>query len=92
MFAVVVHVRIAPGQVDSSREELKNQVIPRVRQAPGFVKGYWTASADGTNGDSMVVLKTKQDADQAAGMVRNSPPPKGVTIEKVEVREVVAEA
>lgn len=92
MFAVVVHVRIASGQVNSSRDELKNQVIPRVRQAPGFVKGYWTASADGTNGDSMVVLKTKQDAEQVAALARNSPPPAGVTIEKVEVREVIAEA
>lgn len=92
MFAVVVHVRIASSQVDASREALKNQVIPRVRQAPGFVKGYWTASADGTNGDSMVVLKTKQDAEQVAAMARNQPPPAGVTIEKVEVREVVAEA
>jgi hypothetical protein len=67
MFAVVVHVRIASGQVDSSREALKNQVIPRIRQAPGFVKGYWTASADGTNGDSVVVLKTKQEAEQLFG-------------------------
>ena len=78
--------------MDASREAFKNQVIPRVRQAPGFVKGYWTASADGTNGDSMVVLKTKQDAEQVAAMARNQPPPAGVTIEKVEVREVVAEA
>ena len=92
MFAVVVHVRIDAAQVNSSREELKTQVIPRVRQAPGFVKGYWTASADGTSGDSMVVLKTKQDAEQAAAMARNSPPPRGVTIERIEVREVVAEA
>jgi hypothetical protein len=92
MLAVVVHVRIASGQVDSSREALENQVIPRIRQAPGFVKGYWTASADGTNGDSVVVLKTKQEAEQLLAMVRNQPPPPGVTIEKVEVREVIAEA
>ena len=92
MFAVVVHVRIASGQLDSSREALKNQVIPRVRQAPGFVKGYWTASADGTNGESMVVLKTKQEAEQVAAMVRSQPPPAGVTIENVELREVIAEA
>jgi hypothetical protein len=92
MFAVVVHVRIASGQVDASREALKNQIIPRVRQAPGFVKGYWTASADGASGDSMAVFKTKQDAEQMVAMVRNQPPPPGVTIERVEVREVIAEA
>jgi hypothetical protein len=92
MYAVVVHVRITADNVESSREQLRSQVIPRIRQAPGFVKGYWTASADQTSGDSIVVFKTKHDAEQASGMVRNGPTPQGVTLEKVEVREVVAEA
>ena len=40
----------------------------------------------------MAVFRTKQDAENAMTMVRNSPPPPGVTLNSVEVREVVAEA
>jgi len=91
MYAVVVNVSIAAGQLDAARTSLRDQVLPRVRQAPGLVKGYWTASADATAGTSVVVFNTKQDAENAAGMVRSSPPPTGVTLNTVEVREVVAD-
>ena len=92
MHAVVVSVSIAPGQIESSRKALKDEVVPRVSKAPGFVKGYWTAGADATRGLSFVVFASEQDATNAAQMVRNAPPPAGVTMGSVEVREVIAEA
>jgi hypothetical protein len=92
MYAVIVNVSIAPGQFEASRKVLREQVVPRVKQAPGLVKGYWTVRDDSTQGISMAVFRTKQDAENAMAMVRNSPPPPGVTVNSVEVREVVAEA
>jgi len=92
MHAVVVTVTIAPGQVETARAALREQVIPRVSKAPGFVKGYWTTADDQQRGMSLVVFSTKNNAEQAAGMVRSAPPPPGVTLNNVEVREVVAEA
>ena len=92
MYAIVTNVSIAPGQVEGSRKALNEQVVPRVKQAPGFVRAYWTIREDSAQGTSMIVFKTKQDADAALAMVRNSPPPPGVTISSAEVREVVAEA
>jgi len=47
---------------------------------------------DQQRGMSLVVFSTKDNAEQAAGMVRSAPPPPGVTLNNVEVREVVAEA
>jgi len=91
MHAVVVNVTIDPGQLEIARKSLREQVVPRVSKAPGFVKGYWTGGAD-TNGLSLVVFATKQDAENAANIVRSSPPPPGVTMNSVEIREVVAEA
>jgi hypothetical protein len=91
MHAVVVHATIAPGQMDAARTALHDQVLPRVRQAPGLVKGYWTRNADGTNGISVVVFNSQSDAENAAGMVRSTPPPPGVTLGTIEVREVIAE-
>jgi hypothetical protein len=92
MYAVVVNVNIAPGQFEASRKALHEQVVPRVKQAPGFVKGYWTVRDDSTQGTSMAIFRTKQDAENAMTMTRNAPPPPGVTVNSVEVREVVAEA
>jgi len=92
MYAIVVNASIAEGQLDGARKALRETVVPRVSQAPGFVKGYWSAASDARNGLSFVVFKTKQDAENAMSMVRNTPPPPGVTLAGIEVREVVAEA
>jgi hypothetical protein len=92
MHAVVVTVSIAAGQVEASRKALREQVVPQVSKAPGFVKGYWTATLDGGNGLSLVVFKTQPDAENAAKMARSNPTPPGVTITGVEIREVVAES
>ena len=65
--------------------------MPGVSQAPGFVGAYWTRSADGSNGLSMLVFDSEDAAqamaDRIGGMV-----PEGVTFESAEVREVVASA
>jgi len=91
MYAVVVNVSIAPGQFAAARKALSEQVVPRVKQAPGFVKGYWTVRDDSSQGTSMTIFRTKQDADNAATMVRNTPAPAGVSLNSAEVREVIAE-
>jgi hypothetical protein len=91
MHAVVVTVSIAEGQFEGARNSL-NEVVSRVRSAPGVVKGYWTASTDRRSGLSIVVFKTEEDAKNAANVARSNPTPPGVTIGNVEVREVVAEA
>jgi hypothetical protein len=92
MYAVVTNVSIAPGQFDGARKALNEQVVPRVKQAQGFVKGFWTVRDDSAQGTSIIVFKTKQDAEAAMGMVRNTPTPPGVTVNSVEVREVIGEA
>jgi antibiotic biosynthesis monooxygenase len=91
MYAVVVNVSIAPGQFATARKALNEQVVPRAKQAPGFVKGYWTVRDDSSQGTSMTVFRTKQDADNAVTMVRSTAPPPGVTLNSAEVREVIAE-
>lgn len=91
MYAVVVNVSIAPGQFAAARKALNEQVVPRVKEAPGFLKGYWTVRDDSSQGTSMTIFQTKQDADNAATMVRNTPTPPGVSVNSAEVREVIAE-
>ena len=91
MHAVYVTVNIAAGQFENARKHLHVEVVPRVKQAPGLVKAYWTVGAGATQGVSLLVFDTQPHAE-AASMVRQGPPPPGVTLNAVEVREVVADA
>ena len=89
MHAVVVRVSI--GDVDEAEVELRENVVPRVSQAPGFVAGYWTRSEDESNGLSMLLFESEDAARGAAeGIGENVPD--AVTLENVEVREVVENA
>ena len=92
MHAVVVKVNI--GDVETAQQGLRDQVIPRVSQAPGFVSGYWTRSDDGHNGLSMIVFDSEESARRAGQMIQgpDAMRPESVTIESVEVREVVGNA
>jgi hypothetical protein len=87
MHAVVVKVTLADLEGDAA--VLREQVVPRVSQAPGFVAGYWTRK--GNDGLSMSVWESEDAANNASEMVRSAPP-EGVTVDSVEVREVVASA
>jgi heme-degrading monooxygenase HmoA len=87
MHAVVVNVTI--NDPEGSEAALREQVVPRVSQAPGFVAGYWTRK-DST-GVSMSVWESEDAANTASEMVK-SVAPEGVTVESVDVREVVASA
>ena len=90
MHAVVVRVNI--GEVEVARKGLREQVVPRASQAPGFVAGYWTSSEDGHNGLSMVVFESEDAARRAAEMITQANAPETVTLEGVEIREVVEHA
>lgn len=87
MHAVVVTVTISDHEAAESH--LREQVVPGVSQAPGFVAGYWTRKED--SGVGMVVFES-EDAAEAMSERVSSMVPDVVTIKDVEVREVVAHA
>jgi hypothetical protein len=64
--------------------------VPRVSQAPGFVTGYWARKDD--SGLSIVIFESEDAARQASEQVRSNIPSDAVTLEDVELREVVAHA
>jgi len=87
MHAVVVMVRISDQEV--AERHLHEQVVPGVRQAPGFVAGYWARKDD--SGLGMVMFES-EDAAKAMSERVPSMTPDEVTVENIEVREVVAHA
>jgi hypothetical protein len=86
MHAVFVTVKVEDAEAGLAH--LRSEVVPRVSQAPGFVAGYWLAP-EGDRGNSIVVFESEEAARSAAE--RLQPPPQ-VTVESVEIREVVAHA
>ena len=80
--------------VDPELKGLHEGIIPRVRQLPGFVAGYWLEPIAG-KGMSAVIYDDEASArgavDKMSLRVGESPAP-GITIERVETREVIGHA
>jgi hypothetical protein len=85
MHAVVVKVTI--HDVEDAQSFLREKTVPGVSQSPGFVTGYWTRKGD--TGLSMVIFDS-EDAAKAMSERVSSVVPDAVTLEDVEVREVIA--
>ena len=89
MHAVVVSVTI--NDFDQAKGFLEKQVVPQVKQAPGFVAGYWVALDEHKKGRSIIAFESEDVARNAAKMIAESND-EGVTIESVDVGEVAASA
>ena len=89
MHAVVVTVTI--HDFDRGRQMLQERIVPAVKGAPGFIAGYWTRSED-DRGLSLIAVESEDAARGLAQMIQSAPPDEGVTLETVEIREVVASA
>ena len=87
MHAVVLNVTI--NNADAAAAALRDQVVPQVSGAPGFVAGYWV-DLDGGRGTSVVVFESEDAARAAAAQAQA--PGDFVTFDSVEVGEVVANA
>jgi hypothetical protein len=88
MHAVAVRVTINDDD-ESALKELREQVVPQASNAPGFKAGYWTRKDN--DGFSLVIFESEEAAQNASERISGAAP-SGVTVESVEVREVVASA
>ena len=87
MHAVVTTVTI--NDRGPAESQLREQTVPQVSQIPGFVAGYWTRKAD--TGLAMVVFESEETATQVSERIP-SMLTDAVTLENIEVREVVVSA
>ena len=87
MHAVIVNVTITDPEAAES--VLREQIVPRVSQAPGFVTGHWTRKDN--SGMSMIIFDSEEAATGMSEQIPSTVPDE-VTLESVEVREVVAHA
>jgi hypothetical protein len=88
MHAVLSRVTISESE-GASEKVLREEIVPRIKEAPGFVAGYWMRK--GNSGVSTVICDSEEAANKLSEQVRSALPD-AVTLEEVEVREVVAHA
>jgi heme-degrading monooxygenase HmoA len=90
MHAAVFRVNIKDRE--KAETFLKDQIVPNVAKAPGFVAGHWV-NIGGNQGASIVAFESEDAAKQWAQSAQDAAPPADVaTLESVEIGEVVAQA
>lgn len=87
MHAVVINVTFADRA--AAMGELSG-LVPRVSSTPGFVAGYWISLSE-SKGTSTIVLDSQESA-QALVETMKGMPAMSVTVDSVEVGEVMAHA
>ena len=93
MYANFIEVSVDVS-VHEARKGLHEGVIPRVRQLPGFVAGYWLEPVAG-KGMSVVIYDDEasaRDAIEKMSLKVGESPTPGVTIERIETSEVIGHA
>lgn len=89
MHAVVVSVTVNDGEAATSH--LREKIVPTIKQAPGFVAGYWVRLEGGNQGRATMVFESEDAARQASEQI--SPAPDDATqIESIDIGEVVEHA
>jgi hypothetical protein len=73
MYAVVGSWKMDVGQLDQQQRVLREEIVPAVKSAPGFVSAYWCHSADWTDAVSFVTFDDRIHAEQFAAYVAGDP-------------------
>jgi hypothetical protein len=94
MYGVVGFWNLGEGDWDDQVKALREQVVPRAPEVPGFVAGYWLATGDRSRTYSLILLKDEKAAHAFKDFVKSNPlnRPTEVTLESLVVAELVAEA
>jgi hypothetical protein len=90
MFAVVTRVELAEGgTIEEGRKQLEAEVLPQIKQIPGFVCAYFLAPPEGREGLSVIVVESEDVARMSADRMQLPP---GIKLLHTEVREVAGSA
>jgi hypothetical protein len=90
MHAVVTRSTI--HDIERARRFLKEEGVPRLSQAPGFVSAQFVR-LDESTGTAMLTFESEEAAQAAVEQLKSNPPAgDAVTIKSIEIGEVVERA
>lgn len=67
MFAVIRHYHFDKNDGPTIDAMVREEFVPLIRQAPGFIRYYWLDTGDG-EGASVSVFKDKAGADESIAL------------------------
>jgi hypothetical protein len=85
IFQVTIHER---GEADRM---LREEFVPTLSQAPGFVAGYWVNYRE-TEGISVIVYESEEAARAVADQMGSPPESSAFTLNSFDIGEVAAHA
>jgi hypothetical protein len=90
MHAALMYLQISHDRAPEAAKAFTDHVLPSVKRAKGFLRGYWLDSVD-EQGFGFVLFQTEGDAEAALErkVVWEAP---GVTILRFQIRRVAVEA
>jgi hypothetical protein len=88
MYAVV-RERGQVDQINTSGQHVETNVLPRARQAPGIVSGFWVTYMAGAT-LNVLVFESEDAARSALEPIRSAPRPPWMQLESADVYEVLA--
>jgi hypothetical protein len=91
-FALVNTVCIE--NIDRAREALQRDVIADIKNAPGFIRAFWTDDRASGHGISFILFEHRDEAESMMNMQQSSAMklPHGVSLKAARVYEVHGEA
>jgi hypothetical protein len=81
--------RVTIHERNEADRMLREEFVPGVSQAPGFVGAYWVQTAE-NHGTAVVAFESEEDARRVAD--QPAPETDAFTVETFEIGEVVAHA
>ncbi len=93
MYAVLIEVDVSGVPSDAGLQALREQIVPSIKQLPGFQSGTWLAGNDDGNGLSLTLWDTKANAQTMAERFGiGSNPTMSAAVARCEIREVAVTA
>jgi quinol monooxygenase YgiN len=73
MYAVVGSWRMDAERAVEQTRVLVEQIVPKVKQSPGFVTAYWCRTLDDSEAVSFVAFDDRAQAEAFAAVVQSDP-------------------
>src|SRR3954467_8461053 len=93
--ATIATFRMDPAQEAAQIQGLQEFIVPSVRQAPGFVAGYWTLDRESNERVAFILFDSREAATSLAENVRANAPNQvavGIELLSIRVSEISASA
>ena len=89
MFAVVVRESGDAEQIDQAGDLVRENVVPRLREAPGFVSAVFTSDGSGRT-LNVFAFESETTARAALEAARRAPRPPFIALDSAELVRVLA--